>query len=94
MRAAWMWIAALSLLALATFFASDFVYWAFTFTDDLQGWARGHDLWGRVIHVLMIAWLLVFIGMCIRHRWKALWCLPLTALLYLAQIRWAFSFYA
>ena len=93
MRAFWTWIAALSVLSLATFFASDFVYWAFNFTDGVEGWARGQLIMGRVLHSLILAWLLVFIGMCVRHGWKALWCLPLTSLLYWAYMRWALAIF-
>ena len=94
MKPAWRWIAALSILSLAAFFTPSILVSIFTFGEGFDGHLRALTFYERTVHSLMVAWLLVFVGMCIRHRWKALWCLPLTSLLYIAQIRprfWAWS---
>jgi hypothetical protein len=77
------------ILALATFLGPNILFSTFTFSDDVYGMIRGHLVVGWVLHGLMFAWLVVFVGMSIRHRWKALWSLPLLILLYIAETRWA-----
>jgi len=88
MKSVWKWIAALSALSLATVFASNILSSFVTFSSDINGQFRAHILLGGTLHALMLAWLLVFVRMCIGHRWKALWALPLVLPLYLAQAKW------
>ena len=88
MRAAWGWITALSAISVATVFLPNILSSLVTFGSGIYGQFQAHIILGRTLHALMIAWLLVFAGMCVRHRWKALWCLPLAAPLYIAQFYW------
>jgi hypothetical protein len=91
-KATWRWIAALSAISLATFLAPNILSSLATFTIGIDGQIRAHIVLGRTLHGLMLAWLLVFVGMCVRHGWKTLWCLPLISLLYIAQAKWDSSF--
>jgi hypothetical protein len=90
MKALWGWIVALVTISLATLLAPNIVFSIFTFPDGISGLTQGHDVLGRVLLVLTLVWLLVFAGMCVRYKWKALWCLPLTSLLYIALQSWGF----
>jgi hypothetical protein len=78
---------ALLLLALSIFLAPYILSSVHDFRTDPYGFQLHFSI-GRVLKSLIIAWFALFVGMCVRHRTKAVWGVLLIPLVLASWILW------